>query len=180
MWMDLEIIILSEVSQKEEDKYHTLLVTYIPHVTYMWNLKHDTNEFILQNRNRLTENKTVVAKGGGMDQEFGISKRKLLHIGWINNKILPYSTCVCVLSHFSCVRLCATLWTIACQAPLSMGFSKQEYWSGLPCPPPGDFLNPGIEPESLDVSCIDRYVLYHQRHLGSPHYIAQGAIFNIL
>ena len=38
----------------------------------------------------------------------------------------------------------ATLWTIACQAPLSMGFSRQEYWSGLPCPPPGDLHNPGI------------------------------------
>ena len=42
-----------------------------------------------------------------------------------------------------------TLWTIACQAPLSIGFSRQEYWSGLPCPPPGDFPNPGIEPVSL-------------------------------
>ena len=46
-------------------------------------------------------------------------------------------------------RLFVTLWTIACQAPLSMGFSRQEYWSGLPCPPPGDLSNPGIEPASL-------------------------------
>ena len=43
----------------------------------------------------------------------------------------------------------ATPWTIACQASLSMGFSKQEYWSGLPCPPPGDLLDPGIKPMSL-------------------------------
>ena len=42
----------------------------------------------------------------------------------------------CMLSHFSHVWLCVTLWTIACQAPLSMGFSRQEYWSGLPFPPP--------------------------------------------
>ena len=42
-----------------------------------------------------------------------------------------------------------TLWTVASQAPLSMGFSRQEYWSGLPCPPPGDLLDPGIEPVSL-------------------------------
>ena len=42
-----------------------------------------------------------------------------------------------------------TLWTVACQAPLSMGFSRQEYWSGLPCPPPGDLPDPGIEPRSL-------------------------------
>ena len=40
----------------------------------------------------------------------------------------------------------ANLWTIACQAPLSTGFSRQEYWSGLPCLPPGDLPNPGIEP----------------------------------
>ena len=55
---------------------------------------------------------------------------------------------MCVLSHFSCVRLFVTLWTIACQAPLSMGFSRQEYLSGLPCPPPGDLPSPGIEPTS--------------------------------
>ena len=41
-----------------------------------------------------------------------------------------------------------TAWTVACQAPLSMGFSRQEYWSGLPFPSPGDFPNPGIEPWS--------------------------------
>ena len=55
---------------------------------------------------------------------------------------------VCVLSHCSHVRLCETLWAAACQAPLSLGFSRQEYWSGLPFPPPGDFLYPGIEPVS--------------------------------
>ena len=42
-----------------------------------------------------------------------------------------------------------TPWTVACQAPLSMGFSRQEYWSGLPCPPPGDLSDPGTEPTSL-------------------------------
>ena len=42
-----------------------------------------------------------------------------------------------------------TLWTVVHQAPLSMGFSRQEYWSELPCPPPGDLLNPGIKPMSL-------------------------------
>ena len=50
-----------------------------------------------------------------------------------------------MLSRFSAVRLSATLWTAARQAPLSMGFSRQEYWSGLPCPPPGDLPNPGID-----------------------------------
>ena len=48
----------------------------------------------------------------------------------------------------SCVHLFATLWMIAYQAPPSMGFSKQEYWSGLPFPSPGDLSNPGIKPRS--------------------------------
>ena len=54
-----------------------------------------------------------------------------------------------MLSRFSRVQLFVTPWTVACQAPLSMGFSRQEYCSGLPCPPPGDLPNPGIKPASL-------------------------------
>ena len=50
------------------------------------------------------------------------------------------------MKSLSCVRLFVTLWTIAYQAPLSMGFSRQEYWSGLPFPSPGDLSDPGIEP----------------------------------
>ena len=46
------------------------------------------------------------------------------------------------------VRLFATPWAIAYQAPLSMGFSRREYWSGLPFPSPGDLPNPGVEPRS--------------------------------
>ena len=53
---------------------------------------------------------------------------------------------VCVLSH---VQLFAAPRTVAHQTPLSMEFSRQEYWSGLPCPPPGDLSNPGIEPVFL-------------------------------
>ena len=60
----------------------------------------------------------------------------------------------CMLSRFSHARLFATPWTIACQAPLSMGFSRQEYWSGLPCPPPGDLPDPGTEPTSLMPSAL--------------------------
>ena len=56
---------------------------------------------------------------------------------------------VCVLSRSSRVRLCAAYRPAAHQAPLSLGFSRQEYQSGLPCPPPGDLPNPGIEPVSL-------------------------------
>ena len=59
--------------------------------------------------------------------------------------------CVCVytLSCFSDVQLFVTLWTIACQALLLMECSRQEYWSGLPRPSPGDLPNPGIKPVSL-------------------------------
>ena len=49
----------------------------------------------------------------------------------------------------SCIQLFATPWIVACQAPLSMGFSGQEYWNGLPFPSPGHLPNPGIEPASL-------------------------------
>ena len=54
--------------------------------------------------------------------------------------------CCAVLSCFNHVQLFATLWTVAHQAPLSMGFSRQEFWSGLPFPPPGDLPDPGIKP----------------------------------
>ena len=55
---------------------------------------------------------------------------------------------LCVLSRFSHVQLFVTLLTVAHQAPLPMGFSRQEYRSGSPCPPPGDLPEAGIEPES--------------------------------
>ena len=59
--------------------------------------------------------------------------------------------CMCMRpkSHPSYLALLQHYGTIAHQAPLSMGFSRQEWWIGLPCPPPGDLPNPGIEPESL-------------------------------
>ena len=53
-----------------------------------------------------------------------------------------------MLSLFSGAQLLVTLWTVAHQAPLSMGFSRQEYWSGFPYPPPGDLLDPRIESTS--------------------------------
>ena len=57
--------------------------------------------------------------------------------------------CVCARAHMvSHIQLFMTPWTVAHQAPLSMEFSRQEYWSGLPFPSPEDLLNPGIEPRS--------------------------------
>ena len=79
----------------------------------------------------------------------------------------------CMLSCFSWVRLFATPCTVACQCSLSMGFSKQEYWSGLPCPHPGDLPNPGLEPMSpvSPAFQLDSLPLSHQ---GSPCIIYRG------
>ena len=78
-----------------------------------------------------------------------------------------------MLGRFSPVQLFVTLWTVAHQAPLSMGFSRQEYWSGLPFPPPGDpppgdLPNPGTEPVSLMSSALAGG-FFTTSHLGSPH-----------
>ena len=75
--------------------------------------------------------------------------------------------CVCVMSCFSHDQPFATPWTH--QTPLSMGFSRQESWSGLPCPPPGDFPDTGIEPVPPAASAlqVDSLPL---SHLGSPAY----------
>ena len=54
-----------------------------------------------------------------------------------------------------------TPWTVACQASLSMGFPRQEYWSGLPFPPPGDLSNPGIDPASPVAPAFGRSILFH-------------------
>ena len=71
------------------------------------------------------------------------------------------------------VRFSAALWTVAHQAPLSMGFSRQEHWSGLPRPPPGDLPHPGIEPAS-PVFQVDSLLLNHQ---GSPISSANNMYF---
>ena len=62
--------------------------------------------------------------------------------------VLQCSTESLKVNLLSCVRLVTTPWTVAHQAPPSMGFSRQEYWSGLPFPSPGDLPDPGIEPRS--------------------------------
>ena len=82
---------------------------------------------------------------------------QLLWTGQKRQNVSSESLTCCVLS-CSVVSNSVTSWTAACQAPLSMGFSRQECWSGLLCPPPRDLLNPGIEPVSL--SLADK-ILYH-------------------
>ena len=88
---------------------------------------------------------------------------------WTRLKWLSSSSSIlyiCVLSRFSHVWLFATLWTIACQVPLSMGFSRKEYWSGLSCPLQGSYW-PRDRNNVSYISCNGRWVLYHLRHLGS-------------
>ena len=78
-------------------------------------------------------------------------------------------TLLCV--HAKLLQLCLTLcdpMTVACQAPLSIGFSRQQYWSGLSCPPPGNLPDPGIELLSFMSPALGQ-VLCHQSHLGRPH-----------
>ena len=72
-----------------------------------------------------------------------------------------------MLSHFSCVQLFATIWATGDQAPLSTGFTRQEYCSGLPCPPPGDLPDPGIEPVSPTLQANSLLL----SHWGSPFII---------
>ena len=79
--------------------------------------------------------------------------------------------CVCMLVHFSRVQLFVILWTIAHQSSLSMGFSRHEYWSGLPCPPSGDLPNPGMKPASLTSPALTGRFFTISTSLEAPQYI---------
>ena len=90
------------------------------------------------------------------ERSFGITK--------INQKV--YHSHECVWSHFRHVWLCVILWTISHQVPLSVGFSRQEHWSGLPFPAPGDLPTQGSNPGLL---CC-RKILYCLSHQGSLYH----------
>ena len=77
--------------------------------------------------------------------------------------------CVCVPQSLGCVRLFETLWTVACETPLSMGFFCQEYCSGLPLPTPGDLPSPGIEPTYSASPALQADSL-PLSHRGSPNH----------
>ena len=81
-----------------------------------------------------------------LDHHIALSR---IHVMYSRFSLVIYYIHACALNHFSHVQLFATQWTLAHQAPLSMGFSRQEYWSVLPCPPPGHLPDPGIKPRSL-------------------------------
>ena len=90
---------------------------------------------------------------------FRVLQARILEWVVISFSGVVYHAMLCMLSHFSCVRLFATLWTIACQAPLSMGFSRQEYWSKLVFPPPRNLPDPVIEPASMSPSLVARFFI---------------------
>ena len=102
----------------------------------------------------------VVMQGGSawtvictplLSNNLSSNKFYIIHIScfMLNLVSLPTNSCMCVPSCFSHVWLFAILWTVACQAPLSTGFSRQEYWSGLPRLPPGDLSDLWIQLTSL-------------------------------
>ena len=104
----------------------------------------------------------------GVSAELGFKLKEISSMGCNQHKapIVIMLRCIMCLhaKSLSRVQLFVTPCTVPHQAPLSMGFSRKEYWSGLPCPPPGDFPNPGIEPASptLQVAALPL------SHWGSP------------
>ena len=104
----------------------------------------------------------------------------MFHCSWLNTK--EWNCCEwlsmhvqgSVLSCFNRVRLFLTLWTVARQALLSMGFSRQEYCSGLPCPSPGDSPDPEIKPAVSCITCIGRQILYHWATWEAPSSMEEG------
>ena len=96
-------------------------------------------------------------------------------VSWSSSRIASYT----VLSHFSCVWLSATLWTVACQVPLSMGFSRQEYWRGLLFPSPGDLPASGIETSPPVTSIAQGQLLSCIRLFATPWTAASQASISI-
>ena len=87
----------------------------------------------------------------------------LSSLAWGSRAVPTNLCCMCAKS---VVSDSVTPWAVAHQAPLSMGFSRQEIWSGLPCPPPGDLPDPGIEPTSPAAPTLQADSL-PQSHRGS-------------
>ena len=102
---------------------------------------------------------------------------------WIRNsrkaKLCVYpilgSLCACMLRHFSCVWLFATSWVVAHQAPLSLEFFRQEYWSELPFSSSRGSSQPGDQISISCISCIARQILYHYCQLGSPFWVLKSS-----
>ena len=96
----------------------------------------------------------------------------------INHKPCLKCGCSCLVST-SCPTLFANPWTVARQAPLSKGFSRQEYWSGLPYPYLGEIPNSEMNPGMELISCIDRQILYHWANREAVHAVTKFQISKI-
>ena len=166
--MDLEITILSE--DRERQILYRLYTESKKEIIQM-------NLYTKQNQTHSHRKQTLWLpkrkSGGGINQEFGTSRYKRVCVcvcvfGTSRYKRVCVCVCIqaCTLSCFSHVPLFATLWIVVHQASLSMGFSIQEYWSGLPCPPPGDLPKSGIEPTSLTSPALTGG-FFSTCHLGS-------------
>ena len=98
----------------------------------------------------------------------------------VAKSVVGVTRCISCLEHV-CVLSCSvvsdsvTPWTVARQAPLSKGFSRQEYWSGLPCPPPGDLPNPGIKPTPPAAPALTGR-FFTRSHMASPFLFGGKAI----
>ena len=103
-----------------------------------------------------------IEEPGGLQS---ITSQRIRHV-WSN--LACTDSALVVAQLLSCVWLSVTLWMVAHQAALSMGFSRQEYWKGLPCPPPGALPDPRIEPVSPESHILqaDSLALSHQ---GTPN-----------
>ena len=92
----------------------------------------------------LLNNKKTHKNGQRIWTDISLLLRRYANCQQAHDKMLSI-TSHCMCTRFNHAWLCVILRTVACQVPLSKGFSRQEYWSGLPCPPPGDLPGPGIE-----------------------------------
>ena len=106
---------------------------------------------------------TLIWGGGGLAHDRHLWRSAL----WSSKEWLCLPSRACALSCFGRVRLFATPWNVAHRAPLSIEFSKQEYWSGLPFPSPGDLPDPGLKPTSPAIPALQADSL-PMSHQGSP------------
>ena len=108
----------------------------------------------------------------GFSLDFVFLRLEKASLQWCGSpsRVCVTSEFICITSHvqsmLSRVQFFATPWTVACRAPLSMEFSRQEYWRRLACPPPGDLPDPGIELGLLHC----RTILYHLSHTEKPYH----------
>ena len=110
-----------------------------------------------------------VVKSGRPGKTANPGRSLLCHLGR-TGFFLNFQICVCMQSCFSRVQLFVTLWTIACKASLSMGFSRQEHCNGLPFPLPGDLPDPGLKPASLKSPALTgRFLTTSDTREALPH-----------